>query len=191
MIISPLSIWSLLLLLAEGSSGRTYEQLASVLRLPADLTRIRMVYKYMQSAFAQNNSAIQLDSNEVLFGDINRPIDFDFQNKLENTYAADYYPVNFLNQIETVNTINNYVNQKTKGKIGRIIETGDLSEAFMVLVSAIFFQGRWKVCFSDVKQFYDDIIKTHISGFRTHLKLMIRECSHFIMNKILKLEMFR
>lgn len=151
-IVSPLSIWSLLLLLAEGSSGRTYEQLASVLRLPADLTRIRMVYKYMQSAFAQNNSAIQLESNEVLFGDINRPIDFDFQQILETTYAADYYPVNFIHQLETVNTMNNYVNHKTRGKIGRIVEASDLSDAFMVLISAIFFQGRWKVSFNAVSK---------------------------------------
>lgn len=144
-IISPLSIWSLLLLLAEGSSGQTYEQLATVLRLPQDLTKIRRVYKYLQSAFEQNNTAIELNTNQVLFCDINRPVDIDFQDKLENTYEADYFPVNFVEQHEAVNRINKYVSEKVKGKIDRIVEPGDLYDANMILVSAIFFQGRWKV----------------------------------------------
>lgn len=134
-----------MLLLAEGSAGRTYEQLANVLRLPADLTKIRMVYKYLHSAFTENNTAVELDVNQVLFCDINRPIDVAFEEKLEHTYDADYYPVNFIETIETVDTINRYVKEKTKGKIDQILNAGDLKHAYMVLVSAIYFQGRWKV----------------------------------------------
>lgn len=135
----------MLLLLAEGSQGQTYEQLATVLRLPSDLTKIRRVYKYLQSAFVQNNTAIQLNSNQVLFCDINRPVDIDFQEKLEHTYEADYFPVNFIERFDAVNKINNYVREKVKGKIDRIIEPNDLNNANMVLVSAMFFQGQWKV----------------------------------------------
>lgn len=145
MISSPLSIWSVLLLLAEGSSGRTYEQLATALRLPANLSKIRMVYKYLHKAFTENNASVEIDANQVLFCDINRPIDNEFQEKIEHTYDADYYPVNFIDTAGTVKKINSYVRQKTKGKIDRIIESNDLKDAFMVLVSAIFFQGQWKV----------------------------------------------
>lgn len=145
MISSPLSVWSLLLLLAEGSSGRTYDQLAKVLRLPVDLSNIRKVYKYLQSAFVQNNTAIELKTNQVLFSDINQPIDIGFQDKLENTYEADYFPVNFVDQFTTVKKINSYIREKVNGKIDRIIDSSDLRDAHMILVSAIFFQGRWKV----------------------------------------------
>lgn len=144
-IVSPLSIWSLLLLLAEGSAGRTYDQLATVLRLPADLSRIRMIYKYLHGAFVENNTAIELNLNQVLFCDINRPIDIDFERKLEHTYDADYYPVNFIDSVGTVNKINSYVKVNTNGKIDRIIKASDLKDAYMVLVSAIFFQGQWRV----------------------------------------------
>lgn len=144
-IISPFSIWSLLLLLAEGASGKTYEQLATVLRLPSDLTKIRRVYKYLQDAFEQNNTAIELTMNQVLFCDINRPIDIEFQDKLEDTYEADYFPVNFIDRYQAVDQINKYIRQKVKGKIDRIVEVNDLNEANMMLISAIFFQGRWKV----------------------------------------------
>lgn len=131
--------------MAEGSSGQTYAQLKRVLRLPADLSKIRMIYKYLQSAFAQNSTAIELITNQVLFCDINRPIDIDFQDKLENTYEADYFPVNFLDKYNTVNQINSYAREKVKGKIDKIIDAGDLNDAHMVLISAIFFQGQWKV----------------------------------------------
>lgn len=145
MIISPFSIWSLLLLLAEGSSGQTYEQLARILRLPPDLTKIRRVFKYLQSAFTVNNTAIELITNQVLFSDINRPIDIDFQEKLERSYEADYFPLSFIDQNNAMNKINNYVRENTKGTIDCIVESGDLNAAQMVLVSAIFFQGHWKV----------------------------------------------
>ncbi|XP_031636188.1 uncharacterized protein LOC116349073 [Contarinia nasturtii] len=144
LIISPFSIWSLLLLLAEGSSGRTYEQLSAVLRLPNDLTKIRRVYKYIQSAFLQKNTAIELITNQVLFSDINRPIDIDFQDKLERTYEADHFPVDFTQTFQTVTKMNSYVKDKTKGKIERIIDPVDVYAANLVLISAIFFQGRWK-----------------------------------------------
>lgn len=146
MIISPFSIWSLLLLLAEGSSGQTSKQLRSILRLPADLTNIRSVYKYLQSAFTQNSTAIALNLNQVLFFDINRPIDISFQEKLEQIYEADFISVNFIEQRQAIaNKINAYIREKVKEKIDKIIEPDDLYDANMFLISAIFFQGRWKV----------------------------------------------
>lgn len=134
-----------MLLLAEGSAERTFEQLAKVLRLPADLTRIRMVYRYLLSAFAENNTAVELSMNQVLFCDINRPIDIDFQEKLENIYDADYYPMNFIDSVATSGKINAYVKQQTQGRIEQIIQSNDLKMVNMLLVSAIFFQGQWKV----------------------------------------------
>lgn len=145
LIISPFSIWSLLLLLAEGSSGRTYEQFAAVLRLPNDLTKIRRIYKYIQGAFRQKNAAIELITNQVLFSDINRPIDINFQDILEHTYEADHFPVDFTQTFQTVNKINAYVRDKVKGKIEKIIDPGDAYSANLLLISAIFFQGQWKV----------------------------------------------
>lgn len=131
--------------MAEGSTGRTYQQLAKVLRLPADLTRIRLIYRHLLSAFGENHSAVELTMNQALFYDINRPIDIVFQEKLEHVYDADYYPVNFVDSAATAAKVNAYVKQQTQGRIDKIIEVNDLTMVHMLLVSAIFFQGRWKV----------------------------------------------
>lgn len=132
-------------MLAEGSAGRTNQQLRNVLRLPTELTRIRMVYRYLLSAFSENNTAVQLNMNQVIFCDINRPVDIDFQEKLEHIYDADYYPVNFIDSIGTARKINAYVKQQTQGRIEEIVRANDLKMVHMLLVSAIFFQGKWKV----------------------------------------------
>lgn len=49
-IISPFSVWSLLMLTAEGALGNTYLQLQDVLGLPNDLTYIREGYRHIQKS---------------------------------------------------------------------------------------------------------------------------------------------
>lgn len=136
----------MLLILAEGAVGKTHDQLSTILRLPNDITKIRSVYKYLQHAFTKENSAIELIADQILFSDVNRPIDIDFENVIEHTYEADYFAVNFQRPSETIRTINDYVSRKVKGKINDVIDTSVLNEAQMVLISVLFFQGQWKVC---------------------------------------------
>lgn len=144
-VLAPFSIWTLLVLLAEGSGGNTFTQLETVLRLPPDLTNLRQLYKLLIASFQINSTDIELQAKQVMFSDANRPIDIGFQYKLENIYEADYFPVNFYSISETYEQINNYVNQKTHGKFKQVVELSDLGQAQMILISAIFFKGTWKV----------------------------------------------
>lgn len=145
-IVSPFSIWSLLVLTAEGAAGNTYTQLQQVLRLPEDLSYLRMAYKHVQDSLIVNTSTVQVDINQVLFSDQNRPVDNEFSYKLDNVYEADHLPVDFMKPIDTYNKINKYVDEKTHGKIPKIVNMDDLREAQMILISALFFRGQWKVC---------------------------------------------
>lgn len=144
-IVSPFSIWSLLVLQAEGAAGNTYEQLKNVLRLPDDLTYLRMAYKHLQKSLEVNTSMVELDINQALFSDENRPIDREYEYNLDSVYEADHLSVNFHNSAQALHRINSYVSDKTKGKIPRVINTDDLNDAQMILISAILFRGQWKV----------------------------------------------
>lgn len=144
-IISPFSIWSLLVLQAEGAVGNTYEQLKKVLRLPDDLTHLRSAYKHIQKALLVNTSTVEVAITQALFSDENRPVDIDYGYKLEQIYEADNIPVNFHDNINAFNKINQYVTEKTRGKINRIVNMDDLRDAQLILISAIFFKGQWKV----------------------------------------------
>lgn len=144
-IVSPFSIWSLLVLTAEGADGDTYTQLQQVLRLPQDLSYLRMAYKHIQNSLNVNTSTVEVAINQALFSDINRPVEFDYAYKLDNLYKAEHMPVDFHNPTETYNQINDYVSNQTHGRINRIVNMEDLREAQMILISALFFRGQWKV----------------------------------------------
>lgn len=145
-IVSPFSIWSLLVLTAEGADGDTYTQLQQVLRLPQDLTYLRMAYKHIQKSMNVNTSTVEVALNQALFSDINRPIDNDYAYKLDHNYEAQHIPVDFHNPVKTYDQINQYVSEQTRGRISKIVNMEDLREAQMILISALFFRGQWKVC---------------------------------------------
>lgn len=144
-IVSPFSIWSLLVLTAEGADGDTYNQLQQVLRLPEDLSYLRMAYKHIQKSLNVNTSNVEVAINQALFSDINRPIESEYSYKLDNNYDAEHMPVNFHNADEAYNRINQYVSDQTRGKIRKIVNKDDLNDAQILLISALFFRGQWKV----------------------------------------------
>lgn len=61
-IISPFSVWSLLILTAEGASGNTYTQLQNVMGLPNDLTYIREGYRHIQKNLKYKNESFTIRS---------------------------------------------------------------------------------------------------------------------------------
>lgn len=145
-IVSPFSIWSLLVLTAEGAEGDTYNQLQQVLRLPEDLSYLRMAYKHIQKSLNVNTTNVEVAINQALFSDINRPVESEYAYKLDNNYDAEHMPVNFHNSEEAYNKINQYVSDQTRGKIRKIVNKDDLNDAQILLISALFFRGQWKVC---------------------------------------------
>ena len=92
-----------------------------------------------------NTSTIELAVEQVIFTDINRPVETEYEDNLRRIYEADIVPVDFHKSNEAYYQINNYVNEKTHGKIDKIIEPEDLRDLQMILASAIFFKGEWKV----------------------------------------------
>lgn len=96
-----------------------------------------------------NTSTIELAVEQVMFSDENRPVERDYEDKLQRVYEADIHPVNFHDTAEAYYAINDYVEAKTHGKISKVVQPEDLHDLQMVLVSAIFFKGEWKVSIVD------------------------------------------
>lgn len=144
-VISPFSIWCLLVLLAEGSSGETFNQLQRTLRLPQDISHLRIAYKNIQQLLRVNTSTVEIAVEQALFPDSNRPIYDDYADLLENQYEADYIPVPFANREHAYTLINDHVRDITRGRIREVVTYDDLQDAQMILLSALFFKGQWKV----------------------------------------------
>lgn len=135
-----------MILIAEGSAGKSFDQLNTVLRLPNDLNHLRTAYKNFQNLLLVNTSTIELAVNQAIFSDLNNPIDNAYARILEGDYEADHIPVNYRNPTNAVKAINDHISFRTHGKIQNVVKPEDLAEAQLLLTSAIFFKGQWKVC---------------------------------------------
>lgn len=145
-LISPFSIWSLLVLIAEGATDQSLKQLRTVLRLPNDLSLLRTPYRSFQHLLYVNITSIELRVNQALISDTNRPLHQLYINLLQRSYGVDNIPVDF-HAPNAVNIINDYINDKTHQHGQKIVKLEDFNEAQVLLVSTIFFRGQWKVQF--------------------------------------------
>lgn len=142
---SPFTVWSLLVLLAEGADGETRKQMKAVLHLPDELTHVRTAYKGFQRTLNVSTPTIELAVNQAIFTDTNRPIKTVYADILTTAYEADHTTVNFRDVANATKMINNHVQIKTRGKIAEIVTETDLKNAQLVLTSAIYFKGQWTV----------------------------------------------
>ncbi|XP_059613652.1 serine protease inhibitor 77Ba [Phlebotomus argentipes] len=162
-IMSPFSVWSLIVLLVEGSAGRTLSEIETVLGLPRNIAYVRDGYRQIRNALNVNTSTTEISTIHVMFSDKNRPVYPDFERTVLNFYMTDVSPVDYLNPPETAQKINGYVARATQGRINQILKRGDLMDANMILISAIFFRGQWKTPFNvsqtTEESFYDEFGK--------------------------------
>lgn len=145
--ISPFSVWSLLILMVEGASGNTLAELQTTLRINQDTTFIREAYKRINTALKVNTTTVQVSTLQALFPDMNRPVDRDYEDTVERIYQASLVPVNFQNSKESAGIVNGFVTTATRGLIKQLVYPEDLTEAQMILISAIFFRGQWTVSY--------------------------------------------
>lgn len=155
-----------MLLIAEGATDESFQQLQQVLRLPNDFNHLRQAYKQFQRLLLVNTTTVQLAVNQALFSDLNRPLENGYANILSYDYEADHIPINFQIPATAVQRINDHISYRTQGKIRDVIKPEDLLETQLLLISSIFFKGQWKV--SHFTMFVDPSSKPNaISMFRS------------------------
>jgi serpin B len=79
----------------------------------------------------------------------NFAVENDFIERNQTFYNAVVKPVDF-NSSQTVNKINNWVDDKTNGKINKIIDQLSPLDR-MILINAIYFKGEWRNQFKKEK----------------------------------------
>lgn len=144
--ISPTSIFYALAMANNGAEGTTGEAIRSVLQLP-NITRNKMnTYSTQLAKFlvptdtcAELNMAISMWLNQQY------KLKDEFRNECVNYYSSELFVRDFASP-STVKEINNWVTDKTKGKITSIID--NLTPAdFLILLNAIYFSGKWSYPF--------------------------------------------
>ncbi|MBL7966349.1 MAG: serpin family protein [Prolixibacteraceae bacterium] len=145
--ISPLSVSLALAMVYNGTDGNTKKQMEEMLHkanLSAD--DINQSYKDLVAALQSHDPKVELSISNSIFYRNTFPVKPNFITTNQNFYQAEVSGLDFTKQAATLNTVNGWVNTKTKGKISSIISEVNEQDV-MYLLNAIYFNGQWTYSF--------------------------------------------
>lgn len=145
--ISPLSVSLALAMVYNGTDGNTKKQMEEMLHkanLSAD--DINQSYKDLVAALQSHDPKVELSISNAIFYRNTFPVKPNFITTNQNFYQAEVSGLDFTKQAATLNTVNGWVNTKTKGKISSIISEVNEQDV-MYLLNAIYFNGQWTYSF--------------------------------------------
>ncbi|MEH1868379.1 MAG: serpin family protein [Nostoc sp.] len=141
--ISPSSIAIALAMTYNGASGSTQQAMAKTLELQGmNLPEINSAYAAALKQLLENPDAkVQLSIANSLWA--NQDVSFapDFLKITQDFYQAKVRNLNFKDAAAS-SIINNWVTEKTKGKINKIVEKIEPNQV-LFLINAIYFKGNW------------------------------------------------
>ena len=145
-LISPLSIHSDLTMLLNGAAGTTYTEMATALNLQtADQDAVNTAYASLYEAIkAENTDVTHLKVFNALFYDKTRiKVSPNFNSTLMTYFNNEEVMLDFSNG-DAVKKMNQWVNEKTKGRIP-IIKEEIGEEESAILANALYFIGDWDI----------------------------------------------
>ncbi|XP_036062123.1 kallistatin [Onychomys torridus] len=155
---SPLSISFALAMLSIGAGGDTQTQILEGLGFnltKLSLPEIHEGFRLVQHRLGHPSTELSTKVGNVLILSQDLQLLSDFVSATKASYDSQVLRSNFRDTEATTRLINNYVKEKTHGKI-RDLVSGLRPDERMVLVNYIFFQGLWKKPFPPSKGFVGD-----------------------------------
>ncbi|KAF1389773.1 hypothetical protein PFLUV_G00077020 [Perca fluviatilis] len=154
---SPASVSAALAALSVGAQGETHRQLFNGLGFNSSLLTQTDVDQAFQRFLQRANNTSQEDASEgtAVFVDNRFKPKPEFLQTLKQSYLADGFNVDFTKATESADTINKYVEEKTNGKIDKLVESLDESTV-MYLISYIYYKGKWATPFDPKLTKQDD-----------------------------------
>ncbi|XP_055950753.1 intracellular coagulation inhibitor 2-like [Argiope bruennichi] len=150
---SPFSIATIFGMLFCGARGQTAEELRQVLGyvkagLPNNLVH-ETFSQYLRNVSNNEDSSngYALKTANAAFADKRLELLMEYRRNIQALYGADVRDVDFSKEAPTiVEEINNYVRNKTNGKIDKLFDQLDPSTVLLFL-NAVYFKGTWKTQF--------------------------------------------
>ncbi|KAF5288380.1 hypothetical protein FQA39_LY15470 [Lamprigera yunnana] len=148
--ISPASIKATLGMILEGARGSCAEEISRVLRIPIDQSSNRDRLSSLLYDFNSKPGTTLVESaNGAFISNVFQVVP-QYERNLKAYYKADVRSVDFSNNDYASRLINGWVYNTTRGLITDVITpTNFNSDATLVLVNALYFQGKWKNQFDE------------------------------------------
>ena len=155
---SPYSLSQALAMTYGGARAETEKQMAQALHFPVPQDSLhpafhaldRELAKRGEGAQAKDGKGFRLSIVNALWGQTGYPFLVEFTDLLANNYGAGLRLVDFVGAAEDARvTINQWVSDKTEGRIKDLIPPGILNAMTrLVLTNAIYFNAAWAMPFN-------------------------------------------
>jgi serine protease inhibitor len=140
--ISPSSIGLCLAMAYNGAEGETKQAMARTFEATGmTLEELNRAYAGLKAALESPDPKVQLEIANSLWAKKGIRLNPEFIKRNKQFYDAQVTELDFDNPASAA-TINQWVNDKTKGKIDQIVDniSGD---TILFLINAIYFKGKW------------------------------------------------
>lgn len=157
--ISPASIKATLGMILEGARGSCAAEISRALRIPADQsTNRKRLSSILYDFNSKTGTTIVESANAAFISNIYHVVP-EYETNLRTYYKAQVSSVDFSQNDLAARLINSWVYEKTHGLINDIITPANFNtDATLVIVNALYFQGKWKNEFEErstsIKCFY-------------------------------------
>jgi serpin B len=150
---SPFSISSALAMVYDGAREETKKQMGEVLKFDALPNTLNESFSALNRFFAKISTDVSLDFRLFIANSLwiqtGTPILPEYMDNMARYFKVSVRRVDFLRQKESSRReINQFVREKTMGKIVDVIAPNDINEfTKMVLVSSIYMKAKWLIPF--------------------------------------------
>ena len=145
---SPLSAYFALGMTANGAVGETLGEMRAVLQQTGlSEEEANEAYRGLLELMLGLDPAVEFSIANAIWHREGLPVLAEFVATSAETFDATVDGVDFAAP-ESVDAINAWVSQKTRGRIEKIVDDpGELLDTVMFLVNAIYFKGTWQLQF--------------------------------------------
>ena len=177
---SPYSISTALAMTYGGARDETAKQMARTLHFALPPDQLHPAFAALEANFkaVQQKGRVQLEVANSLWPQKDYAFLPEYLDLCRTCYHTSITSVDYAGNTESARkTINDWVEDKTNGKIIELLKPGILDQdTRLVLVNAIYFKGNWASQF-DVRQTRDEPF--HVSAEKTVTAPLMRQTSDF------------
>jgi serpin B len=167
--ISPASVSLCLAMAYNGAETETKQAMARALEVQGlSLNEMNSAYADLKAALENPDPKVQLQIANSLWARSGLAFKPDFIQRTKQFFGAEVTDLNF-NDPGAPATINQWVSDKTKGKIVKIVDSIS-PDSILFLINAIYFKGTWAKEFDKDRTKEDDF--TLGSGSQKRLPMM-------------------
>ena len=137
--ISPLSTYYALLMAYEGSKDETKSEFEKALYLGSSNS---MKNDFLHDLVGKSDSSF--DVSNAIWVDKSLQVNAGYTKNVTNKYLSDFRQTEFANTQTAVNDINQWIAEKTRHRINKIVDNSSVDSTTQILITnAVYFKGMW------------------------------------------------